>query len=218
MDASNPPGDAPGTQLFPQFKNQIYDMIAEEIEGLTDEQLDFDSDRWGWSAWSIRRNVSHMASGDFRWLLQRWGKRLFTDGVPHVADLDGILSAEFDRRLDESVYWQIDDILAVLRRALDLSWSVLSQETVASMQAKTLRVNIGGLPWAEVHPNGVNVDSADATQADVTLEATFRHRYFEYMTHLYNIQRLKRAQGLTARVEVPFEGYWAAKDWDRSEA
>ena len=217
MNNSTMQDDAPGTQLFPQFEDEIYDMIAGEIEGLTDEQLDFDSDRWGWSAWSIRRNVSHMASGDFRWLLQRWGERLFPDGVPHVDDLDSILSAEFDRRLDENVYWRIEDILAVLRRALDLSWSVLSRQTVASMRAQELPVNVGGLPWAEVHPNGVRVDPTDPTKADVTLEATFRHRYFEYVTHLYNIQRLKRAQGLTARVTIPFEGYWAAKGWDRSE-
>ncbi|MDA0770196.1 MAG: hypothetical protein O2821_08250 [Chloroflexi bacterium] len=217
MNDSNLSDDAPGTILFPQFEDLIYDMIAVEVSGLADQHLDFESDRWGWSAWSIRRNVSHMASGDFRWLLQRWGKRLFTKGVPQVDDLDRILSTEFDRRLDENVYWQIEDITGVLRRSLDLAWSVLSQETVASLRSKELRVNIGGLPWAEVHPNGVRVDPADPTQADVTLEATFRHRYFEYITHLYNIQRLKRAQGLTTSVNIPFEGYWAAKGWDRSE-
>ena len=84
-------------------------------------------------------------------------------------------------------------------------------------RTRELRVGIGGLPWAEVHPRGVRVDSADSAQAFVTLEATFRHRYFEYTTHLYNIQRLKKAQGLTPRVNIPFEGYWAAADWDRSE-
>ena len=31
------------------------------------------------------------------------------------------------------------------------------------------------------------------------------------------VQRLKQAQGMTTRVEVPFEGYWAQDDWDRSE-
>ena len=51
----------------------------------------------------------------------------------------------------------------------------------------------------------------------LTLEATFRHLYFEIITHLYNIQRLKRAQGLTTRVEIPYEGYWALPDWDRTE-
>ena len=139
MTDSNFPADALGTNMFPQFKYEIYNMIASEIEGLTDTQLDFDSDRWGWSVWSIRRNVSHMASGEFRWLIERWGERLFNDGVPLVEDLDSILSTRVDRRLDEDVYWQIEDILAVMRRGLDLAWSVLSRETVASMRATSGR-------------------------------------------------------------------------------
>ena len=192
-------------------------MIAEEIDGLTDEQLDFDSDKWGWSEWSIRRNVSHMASGDFRWFLRRWGEVLFPQGFPPVADLDSILSAKFDRRLDENVYWQIDDIMGVLRRALDLSSSIFSRENIGSLRAKEATCDISALPWQEVHPNGLRVDSAGPTQTHVSLEVTFRHRWFEYITHLYNIQRLKKAQGLTAKVDMPFEGYWSAKDWDRSE-
>ena len=41
--------------------------------------------------------------------------------------------------------------------------------------------------------------------------------YFEFVTHLYNIQRLKRAQGLTAVVKLPGVGYWVLPGWDRSE-
>ena len=44
-----------------------------------------------------------------------------------------------------------------------------------------------------------------------------RHIYFEETTHLYNIQRLKKAQGLTAVVDVPRVGYWVVDGWDRSE-
>jgi hypothetical protein len=51
----------------------------------------------------------------------------------------------------------------------------------------------------------------------ITLEASFRHVYYECITHLYNLQRLKRAQGLEAAVELPLEGYWQLPDWDRSE-
>jgi hypothetical protein len=52
----------------------------------------------------------------------------------------------------------------------------------------------------------------------MTLEATVRHIYFEETTHLYNIQRLKRAQGLQAVAELPGVGYWVLDGWDRSEA
>jgi hypothetical protein len=50
-----------------------------------------------------------------------------------------------------------------------------------------------------------------------TVEATMRHSYFEEATHLYNIQRLKRAQGLPTVAEVPKIGYWMVEGWDTSE-
>jgi hypothetical protein len=43
---------------------------------------------------------------------------------------------------------------------------------------------------------------------------TGRHLYFEALTHLYNIQRLKRAQGLSALVALPRVGYYVLPGWD----
>ena len=68
----------------------------------------------------------------------------------------------------------------------------------------------------QAHPNGVT-PAEEPDKLVITLEATFRHMYFEETTHLYNIQRLKRAQGLPTVVEVPRVGYWILDDWDRSE-
>jgi hypothetical protein len=212
------PSDAPATELFPQYESEIYQMIVNEVEGLTDEQLDFESDRWEWSKWSIRRNLSHMASGDVRWLVGRWGDLLFPEGPPNIDDLEGILNSPYDRRLDETKYWAVNDILRKLREGLDLSQSILSRETVGSVQTKELPNARSGM-WAAAaaHPRGVRPDPNNPDQLLISLEATFRHRYYEYITHLYNIQRLKRAQGLPTRVQIPFEGYWALPDWDRSE-
>jgi hypothetical protein len=211
-------GDTPGIEVFPQFRQEIYDMYRRELAGLTDEQLDFTSDRWGWSEWSIRFNLSHVASGDFRWLLQRWGENLFTDGLPEIDDWDGIIDSPYDRRLDETKYWEVEDIFAVMRKSMDFVCSLLEAETVESMRGRELRSSVGGqLHWLEAHPNGVREDPDDPPWGYVNLEATFRHRYFEYMTHLYNIQRLKRAQGLEVVVDVPNVGYHALPDWDRSE-
>ena len=66
--------DVPATHLFPAFENKIYQMVEEEVAGLDDNSLDYESQQWGWSKWSIRRNLSHIASGDYRWLWERWGK------------------------------------------------------------------------------------------------------------------------------------------------
>ena len=219
MSETDLPLDTPATRLFPGFESEIYRMIEREIEGLTDEQLDFESEEWEWSKWSIRRNLSHMASGDVRWLVQRWGDALFPDGPPEIEDLEGIINSPYDRRLDEEKYWEVPDIMAQLRQGLELSQAVLSRETVESMQAKEVAVPYAAdsLWFSAAHPRGTRQDPDNPGQGFLNLEATFRHRYFEYLTHLYNIQRLKRAQGLEARVEVPFEGYWALPDWDRSE-
>ena len=130
--------DAPATDLFPQFGDQLYEMISSEVHGLTDEQLDFETDRWEWSKWSIRRNLSHMASGDMRWLWLRWGTELFPGGLPAGLDIDAIIESPNDRRLDESRYWALDDILGVLRQGLDFARSVLSGETVASMRSREI--------------------------------------------------------------------------------
>ena len=212
-------GDAPATELFPQFPSQVYDMVSTEVTGLTDEQLDFESDRWEWSKWSIRRNLSHVSSGDVRWLWDRWGRLLFPDGLPNGEELDRLLDSPNDRRLDESLYWEPEAILEKLRMGLELCRSVLAAETVGSLRTKELEQAGTGLfgQYAQLFPGGVRQAPHDPSRIFITLEATFQHRYYEYTTHLYNIQRLKRAQGLPAKVKIPPVGYWVAEGWDRSE-
>ena len=68
----------------------------------------------------------------------------------------------------------------------------------------------------EAHKSGVTI-SKDYKNSTINLEATFRHILFEEITHLHNIQRLKKAQGIQLISSVPFIGYWALDDWDRSE-
>ena len=223
MQTRNIPDESPATLLFPQFESEIYLMAASEVEGLDELQLDFESEKWGWSEWSIRRHLSHMASGDIRWFWQRWGRTLFPNGLPpglpSPEEFDALTESKYDRRLDEDRYWSIEVILEKLRLGLDLGQAILSNETVGSMRTKeSERIDDGQWPWFyEAHPSGLRRDPHDQTRAWLSLEFTFRHRYFEHITHLYNIQRIKRAQGLTARAEIPMEGYLALPGWDLSE-
>ena len=46
MNTQKIPDDAPASALFPEFET-LYDLIAPEVEGLTDEQLDWTSDGMG---------------------------------------------------------------------------------------------------------------------------------------------------------------------------
>ena len=219
MAGLDPPEDAPAVALFPQFESDLYQMVSTEVQGLTDAQLDFESDRWEWSKWSIRRNLSHLAFGDFRWLVDRWGPVLFPQGPSDIEDLDAIINSGYDRRLDEERYWEAETILAVVRRGLALCQSVLAGETVGTARSKEIKLDDSGNwpQYDQAHPRGIRWGPDDPSPVYITLEATLRHRYYEYMTHLYNIQRLKRAQGLAAAVAVPRVGYWVVDGWDRSE-
>ena len=213
------PDNAPGTDLLPQFECEIYRMFESEVEGLTEEQLDFESDRWEWSKWSIRRNVSHVATGDYRWLLRTWGQQLFPEGFPDLGDLDLAASSRYDSRLAGDSTMSMDAVLETMRQSLDMCQSVLSRETVGSLRSKEIRLENGGNwpTFSQAHPSGLRPDPDDPSFLYMNLEATFRHRYYEHITHLYNIQRIKRAHGLATRVDIPREGYWALPGWDRSE-
>ena len=125
MATEHIPDESPAALLFPQFESAIYQMAASELEGLDDSQLDFESEKWGWSGWSIRRNLSHTGSGDLRWFWGRWGRQLFPDGLPPgllgPEEYDGLLESKYDRRFDEDLYWDVPVLLEKLRQGLDLA-------------------------------------------------------------------------------------------------
>lgn len=216
MSNPNIPDDAPAANLFPEFDG-LYDLIAREVDGLTAAQLDFTSHKWGWSEWSIRMQLSHMASLTFRWMLLRWVDVLFPDGHD-VDDVAGMADSASDRRLDDAVYHDIDVIMAKLREGIDLVRSVLSSHDAGFARSATIPYGMDGA-WvlmSQAHPTGLTPGEG-SSEGRMTLEATIRHVYFEETTHLYNIQRLKRAQGLPTVVDVPRVGYWVLPTWDRSE-
>tara|TARA_B100001013_G_scaffold144804_1_gene85550 strand:- start:1306 stop:1977 length:672 start_codon:yes stop_codon:yes gene_type:complete len=213
--------DSPATLLFPQFESELYRTAASEVAGLTAEQLDFESDKWGWSEWSIRRQLSHLASGNFRWFWQRWGLEMFPSGPqpnpPSPEETKAMTQSKYDRRMDEDLYWEVEMILEKLLEGLALGQLILSNETAGSLRTKEFEFSDNGeWPWFYNVHTGLRRDTEVQTKIWFTLETIFRHRYFEHITHLYNIQRIKLAQGLATSVEVPIEGYMALPGWDLS--
>ena len=214
--------ESPGAVLFPEYET-LYRLIADEVEGLSDQQLDWDSDRWEWSRWSIRRQLSHMSSLIYRWLLLRWGDVLYPEGGHGVEDLQRIANSDFDRRMDEERYWELEAILEMLRGGIELAQGVMEERSVGFMRSRTItRTEPAGQSaqqalMARAHPSGAEPTGEPGVSL-LTLEWTMRHVYFEETTHLYNIQRLKRTQGLATVVEVPRVGYWVLDGWDRGEA
>jgi hypothetical protein len=214
--------DSPATLAFPQFESELYRGAASEVSGLTDAQLDFESDKWGWSGWSIRRQLSHMASGNFRWFWARWGLQMFPGGapldVPNPEETNSLARSKYDRRLDEDLYWDVDAILEKLRLGLSLGQAILSNETVGSLRTKEFEFADDGA-WPHmynIHGAGLRRDTEVTTKIWFRLDMIFRHRYYEHITHLYNIQRIKLAQGLTTVAEIPIEGYMTLAGWDMS--
>ena len=208
---------SPGSALFPEY-DALYDLIAAEVVCLSDAQLDFKSDRWEWAVWSIRRQLSHMSSLMYRWLILRWGGTLFPEGDHGVEDVKGLADSDHDRRMNEDRYWELPIILEKLREGIDLVQRVLAGRSVGFLRSHTY-LQDQTPQWelmTKAHATGFTVTD-DPTKEVMTLEATMRHIYFEETTHLYNIQRLKRAQDLSTAVQVPRVGYWVVDGWDRSE-
>ena len=205
--------DSPGSDLFPEFSS-LYDLIASEVDSLTEGQMDFESQEWDWSKWSIRRQLCHMASVPVGWLLVTWGDTLFPDA--------SVRAQKFKTRTQYSL--PTTAIMQELKESTDLVQAVLEERSVAFLRDQVYilrwRPDWGdSMSWElmlKAHPTGLT-PTGDPTVATMTLEATIRHLYFEEITHLYNIQRLKRAQGLPPVVNLPRVGYWAVEGWDTSE-
>ena len=203
--------------FFPEFET-LYGLIANEIGALSDEQLDYTSDNWEWAGWSIRNQMSHMALLIPVWLVLRWGSTIFPLKDHEITNIRKITQSKSDRRLDDDIYWEIDDLSRLLKQFINLAIKVLKDNSLEFMASK--KIDRDATPqWemmAKAHPHGVTSEGTPA-KGSMTLEATIRHIYFEEITHLYNIQRLKKAQGLPINSVVPEVGYWTLEDWDRSE-
>lgn len=208
-----------GRSLLPGFWD-VGASIHAEVDGLTDQQLDWTSDRWEWAQWSIRRQASHMASMLYRWMLLRWGEQLFPDGSGlDETQVTALAASQTDRALDENLFRDIADITRALDNALVLAQGALESHTVDQMRSLTIEAEQGP-HWdlmIDAHPTGIDRNTETGISI-LTLEGTFRHMYFELITHLFNVQRLKRAQGLEASVDLPRVGYWTLDGWDVSEA
>lgn len=216
MNANASPFDIDGAALKPRFA-RIHGLVAAEAQGLTPAQMDWTSARWEWSRWSIRRQLSHMASCGYGWLCTRWGGELYPGGLP--AEYQALVAMTPDQRVEHYMRLDPAGLLRNLERSIQLARDILERETPQALRERHILLRIEAVwdPMARAHPTGAVKDSGDPHRWRFSLETTLRHVYFELVTHLYNIQRLKRAQGLPAVIQAPFEGYWALPDWDRSE-
>ena len=205
--------------LFPDYW-RVDSLIRAEVIELSDQILDWTSDRWGWSPWSIRQQTSHMASVPLRWLIGMWGDQIFEDEWPVTQErYDSLNSQEYDRRLDDRLFPKIKDILSALDEVIGISRQVLLDTTIERARSITVqrRVHEQWELMKTVHPDGVSENPETGEMSVMDLVATFRHIQNEFYTHLFNVQRTKIALGIEPIVKLPDGGYHMADGWD-SEA
>ncbi|MGQ4810510.1 hypothetical protein NKDENANG_03982 [Candidatus Entotheonellaceae bacterium PAL068K] len=189
--------------------------VEAEVEGLTDAQLDVDDlhpDReWLW--WSIRRQVSHMAWDALVFPHRRCAELLWPDGnipAPVVWEHHHLgPSMKYDRMLDEDLYWQIPDLLEKLRLGICWLERVVTERSIETLRATVASVR-GTNFWRYVIQTlsrGAEPDPDREAYIRYTLEGSLWMVFYELLSHLRTIQRLKRHQNLPLVAELPRVGY-----------
>lgn len=186
-----------------------------EVDGLTDTELDFHDpspDReWMW--WSIRRQVSHMAWDALVFPYRRCAHLLWPDGdVPEPISWDDHRlgpRARFDRMLDPQRFGELSDIFAMLD--LGTSWlhRVVTENPIETLRATRERVP-GTNFWSYVIttlPRGAAPAPDDPRVIEYDLEGSLWMVFYEQLSHVRTIQRLKIHLGLDATIAVPRVGY-----------
>ena len=212
-------------------------MFHQEVEGLTDAQLDWEDASAEWSRWSIRRQISHVALAYFFWWVKMWGKTLWPENPPEdPVDFTKAAPNQYDRRLDEEKYWKLDDLLPKFDEALAFSERAADGKSADELKAISitrsfkaellmgdtdLPVNRFWMHISTFHDEGLSQDPEDETKFTYTLAGMLRQMYWEALVHLRTIHRLKLKQGLTPAAQIPREGllldpfFWGPEDEPR---
>jgi len=203
----------PDVVIWPDYQ-EFYRWLCHEVDGLSEVQLDFDSQEpqqeWMW--WSSRRQISHIAWVLLVFMHRRCHMFLWPDGnipTPIRWEDHHLKGMKFDRRLDETLYWDVADLLDKVE--LGIEWAT---QVVTTVPLETIRstesVHRGTPFWRHVIqllPRGTWADTQEPSLIHYTLEASLWMVYWEILTHLYTIQRFKQVQNVPIRVTLPRVGY-----------
>jgi hypothetical protein len=202
-------------RAMPPYRRLI-DWIEIETAGLTAEQLDFDDthpdNEWMW--WSIRRQVSHIGWDALVFTSRRCGAMLWPDGnVPRPIawehHLLGSPERKWDRVLDEDAYHALPDLIAKIDIGIGWLERVVAEQPIEALRADVTSVR-GTAFWQyaiTTLPRGAGQDPERSGYLRYSLEASLWMVFYEMLTHVRTIQRLKEHQGLPLAQELPRVGY-----------
>lgn len=200
---------------MPPYRRLI-GWIEAEVAGLTTEQLDFDDthpdNEWMW--WSIRRQVSHIGWDALVFTSRRCGSLLWPDGqVPRPIvwehHLMGNPECRWDRVLDEEKYFAFSDLIAKIDIGIGWLERVVAEQPIETLRADVTSVR-GTAFWQyaiTTLPRGAGADAERPGYLRYSLEASLWMVFYEMLTHVRTIQRLKQHQGLPLAQELPRVGY-----------
>lgn len=206
--------ESPTSGTMPPYR-RLVEWVHAETDGLTADQLDFDdtSPEKEWMWWSIRRQVSHIAWDALVFTHRRCAPLLWPDGD----DPEPIVWAhhhlgpnmKYDRLLDEDLYWQVHDLIAKMEIGIGWLERVVSENSIEDLRANTTSIR-GTEFWAYVIttlPRGAGADPDRSGFIRYDLEGSLWMVFYEQLTHIRTIQRLKILQGIPLAVDLPRVGY-----------
>jgi hypothetical protein len=128
---------------------------------------------------------------------------------------------KYDRLLDEDLYWELPDLLEKLE--VGLGWL---ERVVADHPIETFRNDVtsvrGTYFWEyaiSTLPRGAGPDPERPGYLQYTLEASLWMVFYEILTHIRTIQRLKVHQGLSPVTALPRVGYLQLPEyWGETDA
>jgi hypothetical protein len=204
----------PSSGAMPWY-HSIVDWVEAETLVLSREQLDFhdSSPKKEWMWWSCRTQISHIAWDSLIFTKRRAGHLLWPNGdVPEPINwVDHQMGPNnrWDRVLDTDLFWEVPDLLAKLR--LGISWlTQVVQEQPIEVLRSDVRTVRGTDFWKYVIgtlPRGARISEENERDIIYDLEGSLWMVFYEMLTHIRTIQRLKLHLGLETSVDLPRVGY-----------
>jgi hypothetical protein len=200
------------------------DMIREETEGLSFEQMAFADREPGWARWSIDLHIRHMAQIPCTWLCVEESENLRAAGYSFPPSTEALVKNRLSgsRLVSPEIAPHRQALLELLKEWSDFCCLIVDQEGPEGLRRIEIHRYVDpeeqrpGDPKksieytrldAQLHPTGYTEDPNQPGHFIIELGTALGHFYWNMLAHLRNIQRIKSLMGIHPALELPREGY-----------
>ncbi len=200
------------------------DLVYEEVESLTHEQMCYANEEPPWARWSMDLQIRHIALMTPVWLYLRAGEMLTREGYA-FPDTAGLIANLIDggiRHVPPEAAGDKKAVVDFMRPWAALCCEIIERESEERLRSLSFTyytdpdVSRAGDPHKPVdyhrmsvrlHPFGFSEDEERPGLFHLEIGGVLRHIYWNVLAHLRTVQRLKLRQGLPVKAELPREGY-----------